>query len=151
MLKKEITYTDFNDQEVTETLYFNLTKSELVDLETSVDGGMEQRLQKIIETEDRNELINMFKKILLLAYGQRSEDGKRFVKNDQLRDEFTQTAAYDAIFVELASNDSAAADFIMGVLPKDLSSVISDPTKPLPTSPAEVAPTAMMPPPPPGV
>lgn len=146
MLKRDITYTDFNDQTVTETFYFNMTKAELVDLETSVEGGMEQRLRKIIEAEDRNQLIALFKQILLLTYGVRSEDGKRFIKSDQLREEFTQTAAYDALFVELASDDEAAAQFIMAVLPKDISQSIADPTKPMPEPPS--ATPAVMPPPP---
>jgi hypothetical protein len=124
MLKREITYEDFDGQTVTETFYFNLTKTEIVQLEVDYDGGLETTLRRIITTEDVKALMREFKKIVLLAYGVRSEDGKRFVKNDELREAFTQTAAYDALFIELATNDEAAAKFIQGIIPKDLAAEI---------------------------
>lgn len=120
MLKQEITYEDFNGNIVTETLYFNMTKSELIEFEASYDGGVEETIRKIVETKDKRALIEQFKKIILVSYGVKSEDGKRFIKTPELRDEFTQTAAYDALFMLLASDDVAAAAFITGVLPKDL-------------------------------
>jgi hypothetical protein len=83
VLKKRITYEDFNGEEVTEELYFNLSKAELVELELSRPGGMQEHLQKIVESEDGKAIITEFKELILMSYGQRSEDGKRFIKNQE--------------------------------------------------------------------
>jgi hypothetical protein len=120
MLKRTITYTDFNDKEVSETFYFNLTKSELVELSVSTDEGFDETLQRIIEASNNKELIAQFKKIILASYGQKSEDGKRFIKTAQLREEFSQTAAYNALFMELATDAGAAVTFIRGIIPSDM-------------------------------
>jgi hypothetical protein len=120
VLKRDITYEDFNGERVTDTFYFNLTRTEIIELELSYDGGLEASINKIIKAENVNALIMEFKKIVLLAYGQRTEDGKRFIKNDQLKEEFSQTAAYDALFMELATDDDAAATFIKGIMPSDI-------------------------------
>lgn len=120
MLKREIVYEDFNGNTVSESFYFNLSKSELVELEVSEKMGFEQYIQRIIEAKDHKTLIAEFKKIILLTYGVKSEDGKRFIKSDELRQEFSQTAAYDALFMELSTHDGAAATFIKGIVPKDL-------------------------------
>lgn len=124
MLKRDITYEDYNGETVTETFYFNLTKTEIVGLEVGYKEGLEAAIKRIVAAEDRAALITEFQKIVLLAYGVKSEDGKRFMKSDQLREEFSQTAAYDSLFMELATNDNAAADFINGVIPRDLSAEI---------------------------
>lgn len=120
MLKRDIKYTDFDGNEVTETFYFNITKSEAVELEVGHKGGMEEFLKRIVQTQDHASMISEFKRIILLSYGVKSEDGKRFIKSDEMREEFSQTAAFDALFIELASNEDAAATFIKGVLPADL-------------------------------
>jgi len=120
MLKRNIIYTDFNGQEVYETYYFNLAKHELIELELSESGGFGETLNAIIEAKDNKTLVALFKNIILQSYGQKSEDGKRFVKNAQLREEFSQTAAFDSLFMELATNDNAAIEFIRGVIPADI-------------------------------
>jgi hypothetical protein len=120
MLKREINYEDFNGETVTDTYYFNLTKSEILGLEASYNGGLDAAIKRIIDAKDSMALIAEFQKIFLLAYGIKSDDGKRFMKSDQLRDEFSQTAAYDVLFMELATNDKLAADFMIGIMPKDL-------------------------------
>lgn len=120
MLKREITYEDYNGETVTDTFYFNLTKTEIIELEVGYEGGLEAAIQKIIEAKDNKNLIAEFKKIVLAAYGKKSEDGKRFIKSETLREEFAQTAAYDALFMELATSEDAAANFINGIIPKDL-------------------------------
>lgn len=125
MLKRDITYEDFNGNTVTETFYFNMTKTEVIELEVSYEGGLEGILKKIIETEDRKGLIEEFKKIVLLSYGMKSPDGKRFIKNDELREEFSQSAAFDVLFIELATDDDAAAIFVKGILPGDLSKEVA--------------------------
>lgn len=130
MLKREIKYEDFNGDETTDTFYFNLSKPELIELEVEYPEGFVGMLNQIIETKDNRELIKLFKKIVLLAYGEKSPDGKRFVKNDELREQFEQTAAYQALFVELATTDDAATNFLKGILPKDMVPAIEAATIP---------------------
>jgi hypothetical protein len=130
MLKRDITYEDYNGETVTETFYFNLTKTEIIELEVGYKQGLEETIKAIIAAKDNKSLIAEFKKIVLLAYGVKSEDGRRFIKSEQLREEFSQTAAYDALFIDLASNEDAAANFIMGVIPKDLNIDQDKPERP---------------------
>ncbi|MET0786532.1 MAG: hypothetical protein ABWY25_07500 [Paenisporosarcina sp.] len=119
MLKRDITYEDFDGEKVTETFYFNLSRSEIIELEVEYKDGLKEALQRIVKAEDSKALIKEFKKIVLMAYGEKSSDGKRFVKSDAIREAFSQTAAYDQLFMELAMDDNAAATFIKGVIPKD--------------------------------
>lgn len=125
MLKKDITYEDFNGNTCTETFYFNLSEPELIDMEVEVKGGLTTVLEKMIAEKNPMELIGFFKKIVLQAYGQKSEDGKKFIKNDAIREEFSQSAAYNVLFMELATDDDKAADFIIGALPKDLANKVN--------------------------
>jgi hypothetical protein len=121
MLKKTIKYLDFNGNEQEDTYYFNLAKAELVELEVQYKAGFGETLQRLVEANDQKALIAEFKSLILLSYGVKSDDGKRFIKNDELRAEFSQTAAYQEMFMELAFNDGAAADFIKGIVPADMS------------------------------
>ena len=118
MIKKTITYEDFEGNQRTEDFYFNLTKAELVDMETSIDGGFEKRVQKIIAAKDENKLIKIFKDLVLRSYGEKSPDGRRFMKTPAIREAFAQTPAYSEIFMELVTNAELAAQFINGILPK---------------------------------
>jgi hypothetical protein len=120
MLKRVIKYEDFEGNDTSDIYYFHLSKPELLELEVEHTQGFAKILQNIIEAKDDKELIARFKQIILMSYGVKSEDGKRFIKNDQLREEFSQTAAYSALFMELATDDQAAVDFLTGVLPRDL-------------------------------
>ena len=120
MLKKTITYKDFNDEEVTEDHYFHLSKAELVELEMSHKDGLSEALQKIIAAEDGKAIIKEFKGIILGSYGKRSPDGKRFVKTQELRDEFESSEAYSTLFMELVTNTDAAIEFINGIVPQGL-------------------------------
>lgn len=126
MLKRPITYEDFNGETITEVFYFNLTKSELIELEASYSGGIGETLQRIVEAGDNNAIVQEFKKLILASYGVKSDDGKRFIKTDQLREEFTQTAAYNALFFELATDDNAATVFLAGILPADMAPAVKD-------------------------
>jgi len=119
MLIRPITYENFDGETVTENFHFNLSKSEIIELQVSYKEGLEAALARIVRTEDKKQLVEEFKRIILLSYGERSEDGKRFIKNDELREAFSQTAAYDSLFIELATDDTAAAEFIKGIIPKD--------------------------------
>lgn len=120
MLTREINYVDFNGEKVTEKFYFNISKPELVEMEVEYKEGLGQKIQNIIDSKDYKQLIRIFKEIILLSYGQKSEDGRRFIKNDTLREEFVQTAAYHVLFMELASDANSAAEFLKGVLPTDM-------------------------------
>jgi hypothetical protein len=120
VLKKTITYEDFNGDTVSEDFFFHLSKAELVELELSHEGGLSDSLKRIIETQDGKSIIAEFKNIILGAYGQRSMDGKRFIKNQQLREEFESTEAYSVLFMELVTNADSAVEFINGVIPSGM-------------------------------
>lgn len=121
MLKKTTTYTDFMGNERTEDHYFNLTKAELTKLSLSVNGGLDKMLENMIKEQDQAALMDWFDKIILMSYGKRSLDGKRFEKSPEISREFSQTGAYDQIFMELVTGgEQAVADFIKGVIPSDL-------------------------------
>lgn len=117
MLKKTITYTDYNGIERTEDFYFNLTKAELSEMELSVNGGMTEWIQQIVNTHDNAQIVKIFKMIILESYGEKSVDGKRFVKSEELRDAFAQTEAYSELFMELIGDEAKAAAFVNGVIP----------------------------------
>ena len=120
MLKKTITFKDFNDNEVSEDHHFHLSQAELVELEMSHKGGLSDALQKIIDAEDGKAIMAEFKNIILSSYGKRSEDGRRFVKNQQLREEFESSEAYSALFMELILETDKAIEFVNGIVPGDL-------------------------------
>lgn len=134
MYKKVITYTDYNDVERTEPFYFNFSKAELAELQLSTSGGLESYIQRIVDTQDTRELVRIFKDLILKSYGEKSDDGKRFIKSDELRDAFSQTEAYSVLFMELASDDKAAADFINGIIPKDLQQEVAKAPMHIPTA-----------------
>ena len=117
MVKETITYTDYNGVERTEDFYFNLNKAELMEMEMSISGGLTEMIQRIVSAQDAPAIIKIFKELILKAYGQKSADGKRFVKNDELRDEFTQTEAYSQLFMKLATDADAASKFVNGIMP----------------------------------
>lgn len=120
MLKKTITYTDFNGEETSEDFLFHLSKAELVELEMSHEGGFVASMQKVVEAEDNKTIIEEFKKIILQSYGKKSLDGKRFIKNQTLRDEFESSEAYSTLFMELVTDTDAAIEFMNGIIPGDL-------------------------------
>ncbi len=117
MLKKTMTYEDFDGNMRTEDFYFNLTKAECAELEFGVKGGLTEMLNKILEEKDLPRIIEIIKKFILQAYGVKSSDGKRFIKNDELREAFSQTNAYSDLFMEYAFDAKSFAEFIQGVIP----------------------------------
>lgn len=121
MLKKIITYTDYNGMERTEPFYFNLTKAEVMEMEMSVHGGLAEMIQKVVDAKDQPAIIKIFKELVLKAYGEKSDDGKRFMKSEELATAFSQTEAYSILFMELATNSDAASEFVNGIVPADLS------------------------------
>lgn len=117
MLKKTITYTDYDGNERTEDFYFNLTKAECLEMELGSNGGMKKYVERIVSAQDGKQLVALFKEIIDKAYGVKSLDGKRFIKNQEVLDEFKQSEAYSDLFMELATNSEAAAAFVNGVVP----------------------------------
>lgn len=124
MLKKNIKYTDYNGVERSEDFYFNLSKAEIVEMELGTTGGFSDMIQRIIDTKDVPQIVKLFKDLVLKAYGVKSADGKRFIKIDDngvpLSRAFSQTEAYSVLYMELATNDEAAAKFVNGILPADM-------------------------------
>ena len=121
MLKKTIKYVDYNGVEREEDFYFDLSKAEITEMELSEDGGMSNLIQKIVNTKDMPSLIKIFKQLILKSYGEKSADGRRFIKSEQLSTEFTQTPAYSELFMELATDEKAAANFINSIVPQEIS------------------------------
>lgn len=119
MLKKKITYTDYNGVERSEDFYFNLTKAELMEMEMSTLGGFTEMVQRIVAANDAPSIIKVFKELILKAYGEKSPDGKRFIKSKEISDAFSQTEAYSQLFMELATDANAAADFVNGLVPNE--------------------------------
>lgn len=120
MLKKTITYVDYNGNERTEDFYFNLTKAEIMEMEMTTSGGFAEMLQRIVAAQDAPTIVKVFKDLVLKAYGQKSPDGKRFIKTEELREEFSQTEAYSQLFMELATDADMAAKFVNGIVPADI-------------------------------
>lgn len=120
MLKKTIAYTDYNGVERKEDFYFNLSKAELTEMEMSINGGLAEMINKVVAAQDAPAIIKIFKDLVLKAYGEKSLDGKRFIKSEALATEFSQTEAYSILFMELATDADAAAKFINGIVPADI-------------------------------
>lgn len=124
MITKVIKYTDYNGVEREEKFLFNLSKAELMEMEMGTTGGLTETIQKIVETQDTPSIIKVFKDLILKAYGEKSPDGRRFIKVDEkgnpLSVGFSQTEAYSTLFMELATDSKAATDFIKGIIPSDI-------------------------------
>ena len=120
MLKKTFQYTDFNGNTQEETFYFNLSKSEVIEYELQERAGMSTTIQRIVEERDNQKILAHFKDIVIKAVGRKSDDGRRFVKNDEIREDFLASPAYDEMFVWLMSEPGAGADFINSVFPQDV-------------------------------
>ena len=132
MLKKTIKYTDYNGVERTEDFYFNLNKAEIMEMQLTTVAGLDAYLKKIISAQDMPTLMRIFKDLVLKSYGVKSDDGRRFIKNEKLREEFEQTEAYSILYMELSTDADAAAAFVNGIIPADVA-------KQLPKDPNEIA------------
>lgn len=120
MLKKTITYNDYNGVERTEDFYFNLSKAEILEMEMGTSGGLAEMIQKIVAAQDAPSIVRVFKDLVLKAYGEKSPDGKRFIKSEEISTEFSQTEAYSQLFMELATDAEAGAAFVNGIVPKEM-------------------------------
>lgn len=117
MLKKKITYTDYNGAERTEDFYFNLSKAEIMEMEMSTSVGLAETIEKIVAAQDVPAIIKIFKELVLKAYGEKSPDGKRFIKSNEIATAFSQTEAYSQLFMELATDADSASEFVNGIIP----------------------------------
>lgn len=117
MLKKEITFVDYNDVIRTETHYFNLNKAEVIEMEYGCSGGLTQFLKNILAQKNEPEIMAFVKKLILSSYGIKSPDGRRFMKSKEISEEFSQTEAYSNLLMELLSSASASVDFVTAILP----------------------------------
>lgn len=120
MLKKTMTYTDYNGNQRTEDFYFNLTKAEILEMEMTTTGGLAEMIQRIVKAQDIPAIVKIFKDLVLKAYGQKSPDGKRFIKSAELTEGFAQTEAYSDLFMELSTDAEKAQQFINGIVPADI-------------------------------
>ncbi len=125
MLKKTITYTDYNDSQRTDEFYFNLSKPELIRMQLGEKGGLDAQLQSVIKSQDGAQIMKFFEEIISTAYGIKSPDGREFTKSEELSRAFLQSSAYEQLYEELMSDESKAADFINAIIPKDKSSAIT--------------------------
>lgn len=120
MIKWPITYTTYNGEEITEDFYFHLNKAELTTMQFEANGAFGQYLERLVNERDLKQLGKEFRKIILNAYGKKSDDGRLFRKSQEMRDDFEQSEAYSELFMELLSDEEKAAKFIKGILPADL-------------------------------
>lgn len=120
MIKKTITFVDYNGTERTEDFYFNLTKAEVMEMEMSVKGGLAEMIQRIIAAQDQPAIVKIFRDLITRAYGVKSPDGRKFMKSAELTDDFVQTEAFSELYMELATNAEAAAAFVNGIVPADM-------------------------------
>ena len=126
MFKKTVTYEDYKGNTRTEDFYFNLNKAELVELELSTKGGLTVMMDRIIADQDNATLFKIFKDLVSKSYGVLSDDGRKFIKNQEVLDDFMQTEAYSIIFSELATNEEAAAEFFNNVIPQNLAKELAE-------------------------
>ena len=126
MLKKTITYVDYNGTERTEDFYFNLSKAEIMEMEMGTTGGLAEMIKKVVDAKDAPAIIKIFKDLVLKAYGEKSLDGRRFIKSEALSNEFSQTEAYAQIFMDLATDADKASEFVKGIIPADIEKQLPD-------------------------
>lgn len=127
MIKKTVTYTDFNGNQRTEDCYFHFSEPEILDMETSTEEGyFTTTIREIIDAKDGLKLSVHMKDIMLKAYGIKSPDGKRFIKSKEISEEFAQTEAFSTIFMELITDDKAAADFVNVLVPKSFAKIVNE-------------------------
>lgn len=129
MIKENIVYTDYNGVERKEDFYFNLTKAEIMEMEMSTKGGLAEMIQRIVAAQDQPAIIKIFKDLIIKSYGVKSADGKRFIKNEEVVEEFVQTEAFSQLFMKLATDPDAAANFVNGIVPADMAKQMAEQNK----------------------
>ena len=117
MLSKEIAYTDYNGVEKTETFYFNLTRAEIIELEVTHPGGLAEDMERAMKAKDPIKLFVLFKELIGASYGVKSDDGRRFMKGEEISRSFFESPAYDQLYMQMTTDEKFAADFVKGILP----------------------------------
>jgi len=125
MYELPIKYTDYNGVEREEIFMFNMTEAEIQEMNLSINGGMAALMTQIANTRDVAQLVRIFKDMILKAYGQKSTDGKRFIKSQELRDAFEQCPAYSELFMQLSTDNVAAARFLKNIMPQKIQKEIN--------------------------
>lgn len=130
MTSRTIKYTDFKGNEREKTYYFNLTQQELIEMQSSVDGGLSEYGKRIIEAQNVPEVMALFKKLILMSYGEISPDGDRFIKNDPVRgrlaDEFAQTNAFSQLYMEFLEHPERGAEFFSDIVPAEIREAVKN-------------------------
>ena len=129
MFKETLTYTNYNDEEVTEDVYFNLSKAELLEMNFEAKGGLEKYLQSIINARDVQTLAKLFKELLLRSYGVKDPEGRKFIKSEDLRKDFECSIPYEILYTRYSTNAEAAAKFVNGIMPADLRKAVEEMSK----------------------
>ncbi|WP_243152129.1 hypothetical protein [Pseudoflavonifractor sp. 524-17] len=138
MLKKTFDYIDYNGNPRKEEHYFHLTQAEVTELELSVDGGLTEMIRRVVAAQNGRQIVDTMKDIIIKSYGVKSPDGRRFIKNQEVRDAFVQTEAYSQLFMELATNAKAASDFVAGIIPAKADEASADKGADLPAGTSEL-------------
>ena len=120
MLRKEVKYKDFDGNDRKDVLWFHLNEVEITEMDLETSGGLVKYMESIIDTNDVNQLIAIFKDLLIRSYGERSMDGKHFYKDDKIRNEFVSSAAYPVLYMEMVSDADKAVEFINGIVPSNI-------------------------------
>ena len=120
MLKMTARYEDYNGEQQSEDCWFHLNKPELIRFQAKLKGDLQFELDRIVQKGDMDELVSLFEELVQMAYGERSADGRRFRKSPEILQDFLDSPAYEAVFMEIFTNTEKALEFIEGVLPKDL-------------------------------
>jgi len=119
MLQKKVNYVDYKGVQRSEVFFFNLSKAEVAEMELSHKGGLSEKIKRITESDtNEDEIVKIFKEVIIKSYGVVSDDGRRFIKSEQMRSEFEQSAAYSELFMQLATDAEAAAAFFNGIMPQ---------------------------------
>lgn len=132
MYRTDVTYENFDGEQVTETCYFNLTKAEMLQLQLQYPEGYQVYLQRLVDDNNRKAMIDEFKHILSMSYGERSADGRKFIKSEEISNAFMASEAYSELFIKLVSEEGYAEKFMSAVMPKDI--VAQLPSNALPSS-----------------
>lgn len=125
MIKKTIKYVDYNGVERVEDFYFNLSRAELIDMNLTTEGGMDKALEKIVKEKDQVKIGEMFKKFILMSYGEKSPDGKRFIKSPEMAEAFSQTEAFSELYMEFLTDPKAGSEFFSGIIPANLQAQVN--------------------------
>lgn len=139
MLVERIDYVDYDGNKRSEDFYFNFTEAEIQEMNLKTPGGLKARLEKIVQEMDQEKLVEYFKSLILDTYGKKSEDGRRFIKSKELSEEFSQTGAYNKLFMKLTTDTNAAIEFVKGVIPNvpDPTAEVKEPKLPDPATVAQ--------------